>query len=249
MSDATRRDGSKLGCLVCRGTDGGFLRPEHPIPESLGNTEFILPPGVVCDRCNHGRLADLDRVLCEFKPISFRRTMLSVPSKTGKVPTTRFLTGHVESPEPGVVAFTPSGGKDMIREVARGEEGVTLRMELAGGPRMTQSYASSLARSLLKVGLGLAWLDLGEGTMDPSFDHVRDIVLGAPRAGYIAIGRGVDGPPFDGVSVTHNPERVGDEMRFIVVANIFGVEMATDSRRPGPQPPIAEVADVTRYND
>ena len=37
-------------CLFCRRGDGGWTSREHVIPESMGNTELILPPGVVCDR-------------------------------------------------------------------------------------------------------------------------------------------------------------------------------------------------------
>jgi len=33
---------------------------EHIVSEALGNVTLILPPGVVCDRCNHGTLSRLD---------------------------------------------------------------------------------------------------------------------------------------------------------------------------------------------
>src|SRR5688572_25775127 len=45
------------GCLFCRRHDGGFLSEEHIFSEGLGNTDYVLPPGIVCDRCNSGPLA------------------------------------------------------------------------------------------------------------------------------------------------------------------------------------------------
>jgi hypothetical protein len=41
-------------CLFCRTRDrSGFTRVEHAIPESLGNDDFVIPAGFVCDVCNH----------------------------------------------------------------------------------------------------------------------------------------------------------------------------------------------------
>jgi hypothetical protein len=88
-------EGERRGCLFCRRTDGGFTTAEHALPESLGNTEVVLPNCVVCDRCNNGVLSDLDNALADFLPIKFRRTALGVVSKSGKVPVTRFSKGRV----------------------------------------------------------------------------------------------------------------------------------------------------------
>lgn len=88
-------EGERRGCLVCRQTTGGFKSEEHPLPESMGNTEIVLPNGVVCDTCNGGVLSNLDQTLCEFFPIKMRRTMPGVESKAGKVPETRFSTGSI----------------------------------------------------------------------------------------------------------------------------------------------------------
>jgi hypothetical protein len=41
-----------MPCIICdNGTS--FLKSEHIIPESMGNTHYILKPGIVCDDCNN----------------------------------------------------------------------------------------------------------------------------------------------------------------------------------------------------
>jgi len=34
-------EGERRGCLYCRRSDGGFRGREHPLGESLGNTEIV----------------------------------------------------------------------------------------------------------------------------------------------------------------------------------------------------------------
>jgi hypothetical protein len=74
-------EGRERGCLICRENDGGFASVEHILPESLGNTEMLLPRGVVCDRCNHGPLSRLDQALAGFLPIEMMRTWHGVPAR------------------------------------------------------------------------------------------------------------------------------------------------------------------------
>ena len=70
--------------MFCRRHDGGFMSREHTLPESLGNDEIVLPPGVVCDRCNHGRLADAEQELIRFAPVGFLRILLGHTDKRGE---------------------------------------------------------------------------------------------------------------------------------------------------------------------
>ena len=41
-----------MNCIFCKADSTGSCSAEHIIPESIGNTDHVLPPGVVCDRCN-----------------------------------------------------------------------------------------------------------------------------------------------------------------------------------------------------
>jgi hypothetical protein len=82
-------------CLYCKRSDRHFGSVEHVIPESLGNQglsgkpAIVLPRGVVCDTCNHGKLSNLDDALINFTPISLLRTLYGVRSKTGKLPSSK----------------------------------------------------------------------------------------------------------------------------------------------------------------
>lgn len=42
-----------MRCIFCGEASDQSKSREHIIPESLGNAEHILPPGVVCDGCNN----------------------------------------------------------------------------------------------------------------------------------------------------------------------------------------------------
>lgn len=72
------------GCLFCRRSDGGFRSREHIFSEALGNHEYVLDPGVVCDRCNNGPLARADDALTNFPPIALLRAERGLPTKAGK---------------------------------------------------------------------------------------------------------------------------------------------------------------------
>lgn len=186
---AAEHAGETRGCLVCRRHDGDFRSREHPMPESLGNTEIALPPGVVCDRCNNGPLAVLDQVICEFLPVKMRRTMLGITSKSGSVPTTRFHDGALQHTGPASLRFSGDGGKEILRETFRTGNTVGLRFDVRGGRRMTPRHGSELSRALLKMGLELSWLDHGPMMLEARFDHIRAAILGEPRAGFFLMGR------------------------------------------------------------
>ena len=40
-------------CIFCKTKSSACVSVEHIIPESLGNTQHILPRGWVCDSCNN----------------------------------------------------------------------------------------------------------------------------------------------------------------------------------------------------
>jgi hypothetical protein len=100
---------------------------EHVIPESLGNQglrgkpPIVLPKGVVCDECNHGKLAILDNALIDFSPISLMRTRYGVSSKRGALPSTKLGNARLRSLSPGVGRVS--------RLSCRGEKGKAARPE------------------------------------------------------------------------------------------------------------------------
>lgn len=229
-------EGEARGCLVCRRSDGGFSSEEHPLSESIGSTEVVLPNGVTCDVCNNGVLAVLDRELADFFPIKLRRTMLDVKSKSGKVPVTRFARGTLRSTGPGSLVMNLLSPKDQssFRQRSLGGNAVALNFNMSGGKRVTPRYASLLSRALLKTALECAWLDLGEEVLDTRFDHVRDVVLGKPRDGYLLVGR-KPYPNDEGLRLDYFVEKDASGADFVgVVACLYGIVLVTNSRLPAP---------------
>jgi hypothetical protein len=174
-------------CLFCRQRDGGFTSREHIFPETVGNTDLaMLPPGVVCDKCNNGPLAVLDQSLCAYLPIAMRRAMLGISNKAGKGAIVRFAQGRIE-PLPmeevapgdshGVRFVDLGSGRPLVRDVSPGA-GLQLKIEGQGGRRLTPRYFSELSRSILKIGFELAYLDCGDELFEPRFDRVRGAILG-----------------------------------------------------------------------
>ncbi len=73
-------------CIFCR-EDAALSRSrEHILPESLGNTEHILPPGVICDRCNNYFARKIEGPLLETEYFRHARATMQVANKRNRVP-------------------------------------------------------------------------------------------------------------------------------------------------------------------
>jgi hypothetical protein len=87
------------GCLFCLRKDGGFVSREHIFSEAFGNIEEkVLPPGVVCDRCNNGPLALADEELINFPPISLLRAERGIPTKAGNPVESKWSNAKIRFP-------------------------------------------------------------------------------------------------------------------------------------------------------
>jgi hypothetical protein len=216
-------------CLFCLRDDGGFTAQEHIIPECAGNVEYVLPVGVVCDRCNNGRLSQLDQLFCELHPVKMRRTMLGIPSKTGAIPvlrltegTMKFIPGvngaapviEIRSTSRNRLATTPTPSKD---------GGLEFVLKGSGGKRFTPRYAADLSRSLLKMAFESAWKDHGNRMYEATFDQLRGAILGEPFGGFFALYKRADWSD-TGAAVTYQflPEINGATQMWVGV-NFAGV--------------------------
>jgi len=164
-------------CLYCLRHDGGFRSVEHIVPESLGNTEKILPAGVVCDRCNHGALAHLDSVLVAFAPIAFMRLVHGIPTKRQTMPKVKF--GNLEVQRDGDTIRIDERGKGAVNVGAEDALGRRFSVKVLGHKRLTPDYLRELSRSLYKILLGLVCLDHGDLAYSERFHELREIILGA----------------------------------------------------------------------
>jgi hypothetical protein len=216
----------------------------------MGNTQVVLPPGVVCDPCNHGPLARLDKALCEFPGVLALRHLNCVPTKKKKAPPAfRLASGTISMIGADTIALDPTGAEPMIHEIDEGDGVFRLRLPpTATTYRMTQARASRLARAVLKVGYETMWIDRGEAVLDPTMNHVRDAILGQPYAGYFACTKRwpLLGIP-DEVTVTVDTYESSAGMHLLAEINYHGMVLLADSRRRTPPDGLDDVANVIPF--
>jgi hypothetical protein len=73
-------------CIFCRADSSESRSREHVIPESLGNSTLVLPPGIVCDSCNNYFSREVERPFLESEAIKALRFHQGLQSKKGRVP-------------------------------------------------------------------------------------------------------------------------------------------------------------------
>lgn len=84
-----------MNCIFCKNDSSGSKSVEHVIPESIGNWEHTLPPGVVCDKCNAYFGRKIEKPLLEtpyFRDLCFRGR---IKNKKGHPP--RVVGMHLQS--------------------------------------------------------------------------------------------------------------------------------------------------------
>ena len=162
-------------CIYCRSDSNKFNSEEHVISEGLGNEEWILPKGYVCDSCNHGTLSNLDNALVNFAPIDFLRVQYVPLTKQGKLSKANFQNISIERTGPRQISIKP---KD-ITGVGKNRQNlnddfISFTTHIRG-----KSFKPRLiARSLFKIALGI--LTLAEGrqkALDVKYDKARDFIL------------------------------------------------------------------------
>jgi hypothetical protein len=75
-----------MRCIFCKENSNSSKSVEHIIPESLGNTQNILQPGIVCDKCNNYFSREVEKPFLELPEIKNLRFRQSILSKRKKVP-------------------------------------------------------------------------------------------------------------------------------------------------------------------
>jgi hypothetical protein len=163
-------------CIYCLQTDGPFRSEEHIWPESMGNNDYVLPRGYVCDPCNNGPLARLDEALRNC-PLFITQLPAAVQfDKKGRLPEVRLGNITIRRDDPLNVSWIADPGSDAIRSVgtlADGQTELRFHADLPGGfdPDM-------LARGLFKVGLAAIAMDFGhEYTCSSRFDRAREFIV------------------------------------------------------------------------
>lgn len=164
-------------CIYCLTTNGNFSSEEHIYPESIGNTEIILPAGFVCDSCNNGVLSYLDNCLVEHDILALLRVLyLPYNTKSGKFPKALYQNMAVEKTHPRKINFKlQSGSKNgfVVKDI---KDGVNITINTIG---RTTFDPIILSRSLYKIALGVLCLKNGVNVaLNEKYNNARDFVLG-----------------------------------------------------------------------
>jgi hypothetical protein len=73
-------------CIFCKKDASSSRSLEHIIPESLGNEEHTLPPGVVCDACNNYFAIAIEQPVLESGYFVTSRFNALIPNKRQRMP-------------------------------------------------------------------------------------------------------------------------------------------------------------------
>jgi HNH endonuclease len=75
-----------MRCIFCKCDASSSTSQEHIIPESLWNISHVLPPGIVCDKCNNYFSREVEKPFLQSPGISALRFHQALPSKRGIIP-------------------------------------------------------------------------------------------------------------------------------------------------------------------
>lgn len=84
---------AEMNCIFCKADSSKSKSREHIIPESLGNTKHILPPGIVCDKCNNYFSIKVEKPVLETEYFRHSRFRNNIPSKKGRIPPLEVVYG------------------------------------------------------------------------------------------------------------------------------------------------------------
>jgi hypothetical protein len=171
-------------CLFCGPKAKSFTRPEHIIPESLGNTAFVLHE-VVCDKCNQ-YFSKLENYFIHHHLTSLARVFSVQRTKKGKSPMQSLPDGELRRDAGGKINFRQS--------VISGREGEQLSLTflaneiiLKGAVIFEDADAKKLSRFLAKCAIETLFFKRGNEAFQDLYDPLRE---------YARYGGGVKFVPF-----------------------------------------------------
>lgn len=201
----------------------------------MGNREWTLPRGVVCDTCNNGALAAAEKDLCEFFPIKAVRTMTATTNKKGRYPELRFGAGTMQHDgETLSILINDEDDDETVREIGRDGDAVRLRTTIQSDRAISEKATRRVSSALLKAALELAVNDCPELAYSPSLDYVRRQALGDPWSGFVIATRN-HGPIMPDVRLTYDFSFDRENVAMWVALDYHGLLLTTHSRIAEPR--------------
>lgn len=163
-------------CIFCLHEDGEFTEEEHIVPESLGNTELVLPRGYVCKKCNNEILSDLDQALIDTPLLSFAYVENVTYSKQGKFPEVKLGPLTIKRTGPRNMHIKEATGAKAIK-MSDADENDIVNIGFKGKIPNKLRWRM-LARAIAKIAYETDILDYGRYFMMGSdFNSIRAFIL------------------------------------------------------------------------
>ena len=174
-----------MKCIFCKSDSSGSRSVEHVIPESLGNTEHILPPGVVCDKCNNYFACKVEGPLLAdpyFRELCFRS---AIATKKGRAPRVRGihlqsrtlveLSRNLDGSGTSVGAAFEKDERRWIESVQRSETGsVIVPTPIAPDEKLMSRFLAKIALECLTLRLVNIEGGIDEIVTKCALDPIRD---------------------------------------------------------------------------
>lgn len=230
-----------MRCIFCKTDSTNSKSVEHIFPESLGNVDIVLQPGIVCDGCNQYFASKVEKPVLEMPFFTSIRHRHDIPNKKNRIPKGSAIIG-------GGIAIekTPIGRKLIIKDT-RIQQGIidgtttTMIIPMHSDP---EPQNRDIARFLGKIALEYMASRISDNSEflnnlidEPALDRLRNFVrFGDNKIAWNYSQRRIhdDGALFIDKD---NPEKqyqllheadiiLIEENEFVAVINIMGIEFA-----------------------
>jgi hypothetical protein len=172
-----------MRCIFCKDDSSTSRSEEHIVPETLGNSRNILPPGIVCDQCNNYFARKIEKPVLDSGFFTVTRFTQALPNKRGRVPT---VGGIIEPGGPIEVSRNPEGRflpvnvpPQIFQKITTSKRGFLILPTAGSEPEpyifsrfLSKMALEAMAQKLLKKPELLASL-IDDPQLDPIRNHAR----------------------------------------------------------------------------
>lgn len=151
-----------MNCIFCKENSTDSINLEHIIPESLGNKNYILERGIVCDKCNNYFATKIEKILLDIDYYVSLRARNYIKNKRGKIPTERIIfhgsdcISEIKRPKNTDILYIVSNDLNYFEKIINGKnKNMSFSVELM--PPFENYYVS---RFLAKVAVEVLALRL-----------------------------------------------------------------------------------------